>query len=107
MTDLTPAYWESLAILAAMVLVLVVGGSLVIRIVARGAERRVQRAVMAGTMSRGEARATITPGWPVPEDDERPTYPTIPVTVFDLPSFARRRRTGESFTDFADRVGLE
>jgi hypothetical protein len=99
---LPPTYWESLAIVAAMVLILVVGGSLVIRLIARGAEKRLERerfTTLAMRHADESYRRKVV--------EHVPTYPTVPVTVWDLPAFARRRRSGESFTEFAERVGLE
>jgi hypothetical protein len=53
---------------------------------------------VSGNGRSGKTQTDVTPA--------RTTYPTVPVTVWDLPAFARRRRSGESFTDFAERMGL-
>jgi hypothetical protein len=123
--SLTPNYWLSLAILAAPIVV-TLAGVLAIRIVARAAERRLARSALSsksvGSDVDGSAvRATVgrepdaiaapgtrEPGVSIaPQRVARTTYPTVPVSVWDLPRFARRRRRGESVTDFFHRMGLK
>lgn len=127
---MTPNYWLSLAILGAPIAIALLG-ALLIRLVGRAAEKRVERSAIAAAAREvaihGSAIISINRTTTqndladlklrvleavsvYPHVEPAPlatgTYPTVPVTVWDLPPFARRRRSGESFTEFAERVGL-
>lgn len=112
-------YWYSIVGMAALIYALTLIGVLVIRIVARAAERRVARLTLTPLIGRdpltsadrGDAGNQSSDGAYSHDvggelSEGRATYPTVPVTVWELPPFARRRRHGESFTDFAHRLGL-